>query len=142
MKFLHRFPFVIKFISVIAANQSPQISNQVAQVSNQSPQVSNQSPQVSNQSPQISYQMPQVPQHPRPGYFEREQKCSQMFQQGKDCGWSGGCCHMDTWLDQVGLRMRNIINKEDGQGKLKLHNNRDVRAHWDGFFRQTFKRFK
>ena len=86
--------------------------------------------------------MPQVPQHPRPGYFEREQKCSQMFQQGKDCGWSGGCCQMDTWLDQVGLRMRNIINKEDGQGKLKLYNNRDVRAHWDGFFRPRFKRFK
>ena len=86
--------------------------------------------------------MPQVPQHPRPGFFEREQKCSQMFQQGKDCGLSGGCCQMDTWLDQVGLRMRNIINKEDGEGKLKLYNNYDVRAHWDGFFRQRFKLFK
>ena len=98
--------------------------------------------QISDQLPQISDQMPQVAQHPRPGFFEREQKCSQMFQQGKDCGWSGGCCQMDTWLDQVGLRMRNIINKEDGAGNLKLYNNRDVRAHWDGFFRPRFKRLK
>merc|ERR1712136_461213 len=94
-----KMKFSFSFITAIAANQSAQISNQVAQVSNQSPQVSNQSPQVSNQKPQISYQMPQVPQHPRPGFYEREEKCGSIFTQGKDCAGdnnAGGCCQMDT----------------------------------------------
>ena len=52
------------------------------------------------------------------------------------CGFLGGCCQMDTWFDQVGLGMRNIIKKEDGEGKLKLYNDYDVRAHWDFFSSQ------
>ena len=157
-KISDHFSFVITnfAFSAIAANQSAQISNQSPQVSNQSPQVSNQSPQVSDQVPQISDQvpqvsdqvpqisdqMPQVPQHPRPGFFEREEKCSEMFEQGKDCGWSGGCCQMDTWLEKVAVRMRNLMNKLDGDGKLKLHNNQSITGHWGMFYRPGIKKIR
>ena len=48
---------------------------------------------------------------------------------------------MDTWLDQVGLRMRNVINKADDDGKLELVDGKDVREHWDAFFRIRFRKF-
>ena len=48
---------------------------------------------------------------------------------------------MDTWLDQVGLRMRNVINKADDNGKLETVDGQDVREHWDAFFRIRFRKF-
>ena len=119
-----------------------QVSNQSPQVSNQSPQVSDQRPQTSDQMPQISDQMPQVPQHPRPGHFEHEEKCSEMFEQGKDCGWSGGCCTMDTWFKKVAIRMRNIMSKLAVEGKLKNHNNNSVQGHWGVFHRLGIKKIQ
>ena len=47
---------------------------------------------------------------------------------------------MDTWLDQVGLRMRNVINKADDSGALELVDGQDVREHWDAFFRIRFRK--
>ena len=38
--------------------------------------------------------------------------------------------------------MRNIINKQDGDGNLKLFNGLDVQSHWDGFFRPEFYYFQ
>ena len=48
---------------------------------------------------------------------------------------------MDTWLDQVGLRMRNVINKADDNGALEIVDGGDVRQHWDAFFRIRFEKF-
>ena len=48
---------------------------------------------------------------------------------------------MDTWLDQVGLRMRNVINKADDNGKLETVDGQDIREHWDSFFRIRFLKF-
>ena len=124
------------------SNQSPQVSNQSPQVSDQRPQASDQRAQISDQMPQISDQMPQVPQFPRPGHPEHEEKCSQMFEQGKDCGWSGGCCDMYTWFKKVAIRMRNIMSTLEVEGKLKKHKNDHIRDHWSNFHRPGIKKIE
>ena len=65
-----------------------------------------------------------------------------MFEQGKDCGWSGGCCQMDTWFEKVAIRMRNIMNKLAGEEKLKNHNNNSVQSHWGTFSRPGIKKIQ